>query len=836
MKRVARIGLMVLGCIVAVAALAVGTTMLLLRTSWGGERLRRMVVSRVNEQIQGHFDIARLTFGGDRLALRGVELRDPAGRLVADVAGIDVAFSVARLVRKEIRVTALHIDTPQLGLLSDAGGTNLTRATAPRREGPTRPPSPPRQKTASEGWVVNVKSIVIDRGDVAVGVTPPGSSKGTDPRLHLAALHFAGNVRYALGNGSLDLAARLDGESRVAPLGPLGLTATAQIRGDDLRAEIDGRLLGGSIHVHTTMRGTHIENASGAVALELPAFSLAGHTWGPLHVVGATQPGVPAVDIGLALPGVAFDGKGGGSDEFTFDGKLTLNDLAVTTRAVADLTGRELPPIAGRGHLAVWCGGKMSNAPLSWSGRAKGAVERLRIGENTIDDVTLEARTAHVAKSPELADLEIHVASIRAGTTKLGAIALSVAVRGQALSAKASVASPEAVELTLTGTLDTEPHSLALTFFTLQLPDARWSTEGTAHIGYGERLSLSAFRLRSEGQTIAIDAAKTGDFIDARLAVQNLRLALLPRMLVDPSLHLGGMIAADVRADGTVAEPHVVARVDLEGGRARNWSRVDANLRATLAGGQVNGTTKVEAPFASLDAAFQLPVAVATPGAPLDVRLDIARLDLGELMRGVTAKAAPVDGRMTLHLELTGTADQPKLSCEAKASGLKVLAPPPSSAAVAAARKASGTTSAGDVDLGQASLRLNYAERAAHANLTFSAARGGSLRVDASIAADLGYPRVLQGPPLSKRPMHGQVVAKDLDVAWVRQLNPRVEALGGQVSANAKLTGTLADPQFIGDVRWKDGGATLVRPSADVPQGRRPPTSAVVESRGRVVE
>src|SRR5438445_8204275 len=43
----------------------------------------------------------------------------------------------------------------------------------------------------------------IKGGDVAMAVTPAGTA-GAQPRLHLAVLHFLGNVRYALGNGSLD--------------------------------------------------------------------------------------------------------------------------------------------------------------------------------------------------------------------------------------------------------------------------------------------------------------------------------------------------------------------------------------------------------------------------------------------------------------------------------------------------------------------------------------------------------------------------------------------------------------------------------------------------------
>jgi len=303
MKRAAKIGLKVVGCLVAAIALLTGSTMLVLRTSWGSERLRRVIVSRVNDQIQGHFDIARLTFGGDRLALRGVALRDPQGHLVADVAGVDVAFSIPRLLRREMRVNTLSIDTPQLGLLADPSGSNLTRATAPRHERPKRKPEPPRAKTDREGWVVNLTHIEIKGGDVAVAVTPAGTA-GAQPRLHLAAMTFLGNVRYALGNGSLDLAARLDGESRVAPAGPLHLTAQAQIRGENVLSQIDGALLGGAIHARTALHGSRLENADGTVAIAIPAFSLAGHTWGPVRVEGTTQAGsVPVLDLALEESG-----------------------------------------------------------------------------------------------------------------------------------------------------------------------------------------------------------------------------------------------------------------------------------------------------------------------------------------------------------------------------------------------------------------------------------------------------------------------------------------------------------------------------------------------------
>jgi len=814
MKRAAWIGLKVLGCVVAAVALLVGSTMLILRTSWGSERLRHAVVVRVNDQILGCFEIEHLQFGGDHLALRGVTLRDPDGRIVADVAGVDVAFSVVRLLRKEVRVTALRVDTPQLGLLADARGTNLARAMAPRQERPPRQPRAPA-KTSGEGWVLNLEHVELTGGDIAVAVSPAAGA-GAEPRLHLTALNLLASLRYATGNGSLDLRARLDGESRVAPIGPLQLAADAQARGENLRSALDGTMLGGTIHVRTMFRGTRLENADATVAVAIPAFTLAGHTWGPLRIDSVTQAGgVPMVDVALALPGVAFTGKGGGGDGFSFDGKLALNDLATTARAAHNLTGRTLPAIAGHGHVDVWCGGKMNDAPVSWSGRAKGAIPRLRVGDTVVDGLTLEARTAHLARSPDLADLEVHVASVHTGSTQLGAIALGAAVRGQAISGKATLAAPETIDLTLGGTLDAEPNSLALEFFTLRFPDALWSSDGTAQVGFGgSRLSLTSFRLRSQGQTIAIDASKSGDAIDAHVKVQSLRLALLPGLLVDPSLRLGGMLDADVRADGTTARPRVVARVELENGRARGWSRVDAKLRATLEDQKVDGSASVAAPFGALAAAFRLPAAAPTPGTPIEARVDVTRLDLGELMRGGLANGAPIDGRLALHLRVGGTADHPTIDLQANGDGLRASPEHRRPAMAAAPTAAPGTAPAAPAARGQASLHATYADRALEADLTFTEARGGSLRANAGATVDLGYPQVARGPALSRLPVQGQVVARNLDAAWLARFNPRVESLGGRVSVNAKLAGTIADPHFIGDVRWKDGGGSLSRATA----------------------
>jgi len=267
-------------------------------------------------------------------------------------------------------------------------------------------------------------------------------------------------------------------------------------------------------------------------------------------------------------------------------------------------------------------------------------------------------------------------------------------------------------------------------------------------------------------------------------------------------------VDADVTAGGTTDNPRVAVRVQVQGagvdpqhGRAPALSKIAANLRATLADHRVDGTVDVEAPFAALSGRFGLPVDASATGAPVAVTLDVTRLDLGDVLRA-GAVTAGIDGQAELHLRLTGSTGDPRIDLTAAGKDLRVSRPP-------AARATGGGTPTGPattLDVGHARLHLTYATRKAGVEVNFASAHGGTLRVDAAASIDLSYPRVTRAVVVKKLPVRGKVVARSLNVAWLAQVNPRVESLGGQVSADASLTGTLGDPQFIGDVRWKNGG------------------------------
>ena len=197
--RVLGMAVRILGALVALLALMTGGTMVALKTPWGGERLRRQVVARVNAQIQGRLEIGRLSFGGDRIGVWDVTLRDPDGQAIMQVAHAQVAFSIARLLRKEIRVFRggnREARSPSVFPMTKA--SNLSRATAPRKREPARPHQP-KKKTTEDGGVLHLDRFDLSGGDVSAAIAAEDSET---TKVHVSGLGVFSGARYATGNGN----------------------------------------------------------------------------------------------------------------------------------------------------------------------------------------------------------------------------------------------------------------------------------------------------------------------------------------------------------------------------------------------------------------------------------------------------------------------------------------------------------------------------------------------------------------------------------------------------------------------------------------------------------
>ena len=276
--------------------------------------------------------------------------------------------------------------------------------------------------------------------------------------------------------------------------------------------------------------------ADALVAIAIPRTELGGYGWGPLRVDGVARPGaIPKLDLLLAIPGLeltAKGGQGGGTGRLQARARLALEDLSRTGKAVQVLTASVVPSMAGHGDLRLTVEGPLAGAPGSLTAGCKGLFDHLRFAENTITDLSIDGHAAQLAKIPGEADLTVTVASVVAGTTKLGKIELGAKVRQQAISLSASLASPEPIRLALAGQIDGDRQGLALSRLSLSYPKSEWVSEGTAHLRLeAQKLSLADLRLRAQGQQLAVDGSKDDERVDAHVALTKFRLDLLPTLV-----------------------------------------------------------------------------------------------------------------------------------------------------------------------------------------------------------------------------------------------------------------------------------------------------------------
>ena len=142
MKRIlGRMGVAALGLLLLVALMVA----VVLDSSWGHERIRRLIVSQANRFLTGTLEIDRV----DGSILRGIELTGV--RLVQDavpVVSIDhatVGYSIPELYRGATVIRRLRLEKLRVTIAKDPEGRwNLGRLVRPR---PPRPPSgnPPRR-------------------------------------------------------------------------------------------------------------------------------------------------------------------------------------------------------------------------------------------------------------------------------------------------------------------------------------------------------------------------------------------------------------------------------------------------------------------------------------------------------------------------------------------------------------------------------------------------------------------------------------------------------------------------------------------------------------------
>ncbi len=228
----------------------------------------------------------------------------------------------------------------------------------------------------------------------------------------------------------------------------------------------------------------------------------------------------------------------------------------------------------------------------------------------------------------------------------------------------------------------------------------------------------------------------------------------------------------------------VAMTLDLAQARQRLTAKVTHGERALL-----DATARIDAPVANL----RRPRALRR--VPIELELQAGPVGINELQdfqpRPVIQPGEPTPPRLRgiLHatLEASGNLDAPVVEGGLSIHGLG----------------AQEATRVGDL-----SVRFDH-ENGSSRLAADLLSRGGELALRLSAPLNLSLASLQEGLDASKLPVHGSLRAQDFDPGFLSGLSPQLLEVGGQVNAEAELTGHVGLPRVKGEVSWEDGVVAL---------------------------
>jgi translocation and assembly module TamB len=219
--------------LVGLLLLAVFGGYLYLSSRSGAERILRIAIASAQDAILGSLRARGLEFGGDRLVVHEVELRDPDGELVAASDSVEVRVSLLALIRRTLDLREVSLQRPRLLLKSDQRGLNLSRAIAPRH---------PSEKTSSgkTNIAVIVESLQLADGQVEFEQTGADASR----HIRLEKLGIRGSATYVAEKDKLKADLELEANMTQPVRGPVSLKLDATALGEQRSGRVRLALAG----------------------------------------------------------------------------------------------------------------------------------------------------------------------------------------------------------------------------------------------------------------------------------------------------------------------------------------------------------------------------------------------------------------------------------------------------------------------------------------------------------------------------------------------------------------------------------------------------------------
>lgn len=611
----------ILGALLLLCVAAFG----LLFTNPGEALLRRLAVWAIEKRTHETIEIARLEFHGDRVVLHEVHAR------AFDAEILDVDLSVRSLWRRGLKVDRLAVTGYRLRL----------------EPGPAKKVEPRA-----------LPDFSIDALALEDGVVEAPASK-----LRIKGVALTGAVAHqgGLWRGSIALHGGL-----AEPIqAPLALTAEADATGEAQTARVQATAGKNRIDAQLSlpsMDRAGLARADGHVAVNVPAFSTSGFTYGPLTLEARLKRGQPRVrQLELELPGLrAVSGPPG---DGVFSETVEVEDLATTSRALHALLGRTLPELGGHGALQIRFGQPGLTLEGQFTALAAGAVlgRGLKLGAH-VPRVTqpdegrlwLTAERVEVGSSQPLRSVRID-AKRGEGKTELNA----ALVHPVAASAHAVARDDGLIEQLMVRTAG-----------------AAWkATGGPAHVRLTRTgVTLEALALTDDnGQRVAVQGAWGEERKNVVLGLSRIRLERLP---LPVGLGAAGLVDGEVKLARPAHGLEGTANLTLSQVRLAGLTEVSAQIATRIAATRIDGSITGSALEGAIAGRFNLPANLSRQGG-VAAHVTIDGASLGRAWGVIEAHASKAiagrlkdpSGRLNASVDVQGTWAEPRVKARLGVAG-----------------------------------------------------------------------------------------------------------------------------------------------------------------------
>jgi translocation and assembly module TamB len=452
----------------------------------------------------------------------------------------------------------------------------------------------------------------------------------------------------------LDLAARHLDPARLvaaAPAGDLTFTARGRVAGTD----------------PATLRG--------ALALDVAPSRLRGGRVTSLALRATADRGLLEVArLDATLPGarLAASGRHRLSGAASATARLDAADVGAAVQNAAALAGAKAPAVRGAARLWVAASGRAG----ALQGQLTLDAPRLAVRGAALAGLALRGEVTGPARAPRV-KLEGSAASLAAAGRDARDLSLLATVEGRAAEARLSALvrqfGDEPVTVAARGALSPDGSVAEVADLALSWPGSRLALARPARVTLaGPR--VDRLELAGDGQRIALEGGlvprrRGRAALDARLVLERLDLARLPRGLLPAELGLAGAVSVDATARGDAGAPRVEGRVEVEDAAAYGLTGLslagDGAYDGPLRRARVSVGLR-RAGGGEVEVRADLPVQLgrAPPAEALTVRARVRELPVAEALR-VARAAAPLRGLVDLDLAVSGTVRAPSIEARA---------------------------------------------------------------------------------------------------------------------------------------------------------------------------